>query len=278
MQKLTKSQSIFLNALRLIATVFLVVGHGLGFFTEKYQLLVNNNQLIVIQNVAVILFMILSGFLTVYSLSLRKSDPSYSFTKYFITRCKRIIPELYVAIAISMIIDFSITKINGSFVYQPYFNFVNLGASALFLQGSPRFHFEPIGSMRQFWTLSIEWWLYMSFAWFWFKIRVNNGKSNLKNTLIWLALSILPIYNLSTFFINNQRSIVIYWLLGVVGAIVFQSLSKLKLSKSFILSSSAIVVLFVIRRIRFNHEAYDFNAFNLIYGTHYRSIDNAKLP
>ena len=178
MKKISATVSDFLNILRIIAAACVVLGHGFSIF--KIGPLQDTKYFPNIQSLAVLVFFILSGFLT--SFSLRKGK--YTYKSFVINRFKRIYSFFIPSLLLIFISDF-IWIIIYPDSYQFYINF-NIITVIKNLALLPRigildgkgilsvlFYNEPFGSGRPFWTLFIEWWLYILYGYLHISIRKN---------------------------------------------------------------------------------------------------------
>ena len=74
--------SAMLDLLRAVAAQMVCVGHATAFFVPQWR----PTRLPYTQNVGVLLFFLISGFLITYSLVTRSKDPGYDFRRFFIER------------------------------------------------------------------------------------------------------------------------------------------------------------------------------------------------
>ena len=70
---------------------------------------------------------------------------------------------------------------------------------------------DVFSSARPFWTLAIEWWIYMSAGYFWLYLR-KVSKVSLWNVTVMIILSIVPLYNL---ILGGGNGLTWVWLGGV---------------------------------------------------------------
>ena len=78
--------SVALDLLRAIAAQMVCVGHAINFFAWDRRL----TRLPLLQNVGVLLFFLISGFLITYTLFERSRDPGYGFWQFCVERFARI--------------------------------------------------------------------------------------------------------------------------------------------------------------------------------------------
>ncbi|KOY85737.1 hypothetical protein AD998_05830 [bacterium 336/3] len=203
--KISDTGSTFLDSIRFIAAQMVVIGHGISFFNIFPKL--QPPFMPYIQNIGVMIFFVISGFLITYSsiLKVESRQESYSFKEYFIERFGRIYSGLIPSLIFIVLLDY--TLLSKDYNYIMSFNIKTFIGNLFMLQDYPYF-FDIIsfGSGRPLWTLAIEWWLYMIFGWLLLSYR--------KNVLFFLAITIIlglvPYYHL---FWGNGLTIT--WLIGV---------------------------------------------------------------
>ncbi|WKA30778.1 acyltransferase family protein [Bradyrhizobium roseum] len=153
--------SVTLDLLRAIAAQMVCVGHALNFFMGNWP-----SSLPYMQNVGVLLFFILSGFLIMHTLIKRSERSDYGFTQFLIDRFARIYSGLIPALVLIIAIDWIVIHLTADPHVVRYFNLKTLVAN-LFMLESYRGAFEnnlrwsAFGSASPLWTLAIEWHIYM---------------------------------------------------------------------------------------------------------------------
>jgi peptidoglycan/LPS O-acetylase OafA/YrhL len=211
--RLTQGNSVILDLIRGLSAQLVVVGHGLSFFGIFTFLHPPNFPWI--QNIAVLLFFILSGFLITYS-TLKKKN--YSFSQYFIDRFSRIYVAFIPAIIFVFLLDLlSITIRPENYVYADAFNIRTFIGNLLMLQDfplllkSPRDEFiTSFGSARPFWTLAVEWWIYIFFGYI-VLIFVKKEKIKFRDLITFAFLAIVPVYNIVS---GRGSGLTAYWIFG----------------------------------------------------------------
>lgn len=221
MYRLSQNNSIFLDILRVVAVQLVVIGHGISFC--GIFLFLQPPNFAYIQNIAVVIFFILSGFLISYTIFTKKQDKSYTFSIFFIDRFSRIYTGLIPALLFIFVLDsifihffpsafgsyagFGLTPFVGNLFMLQNFP-INLGIIGI----------TSFGSGAVLWTLAIEWWIYMFFGWLVLKDRI---KTNIFFYLIVLsAFSIVPLYN---FQYGRGNGLFLMWLFG---AFIYLLLTK----------------------------------------------------
>ena len=120
-QRLNGCQQTTLDIIRISAALFVLVGHSFSF----YQLSILKDQAFFpyIQNIGVVLFFLLSGFLSAYTLTNKNKNHDYCFKEYFIHKVLRVYKEYLPALFLIAIIDAISIFINGErYAYYQAFN------------------------------------------------------------------------------------------------------------------------------------------------------------
>lgn len=182
--KLTSLQSSYLDFVRGLAAMAVLFGHAALFFLADSGYTERD-----FQSLGVYAFFFLSGFLICYSVFRKFYDPDYSFKTFFIDRFCRIYCAFVPALVFVAAIDyFSIDllsnipaermdsigwlhNIEKDYSIQSWIgNLFMLQDYPLFqiarVAGIPEnsFFIRSFGSDNPFWTISIEWWIYMAFG------------------------------------------------------------------------------------------------------------------
>jgi peptidoglycan/LPS O-acetylase OafA/YrhL len=153
---LTKYQSALLDLLRGVAAQLVVLGHVYsvsGF-----------NQTILVQDLGVVVFFVLSGFLITFS---AMAKTNYTFVDFFIDRAARLFTP-YIPALIFIWLAGMMLGLGGR--YDAYTFFMN----TLMLQDIPahtRFlpEIDRVGTGRPLWSVAMEWWIYMAFGLLFFR-------------------------------------------------------------------------------------------------------------
>ncbi len=174
--QLSGKQQTILDVLRVCAAYAVMLGHSFSY----YQLTIFKDQEFFpyIQNIGVIIFFLLSGFLTVYSLEHKNKENGYMFSKFLKHKFVRIMKEYLPGLGLIALIDFISIKLNGAnYTYYDACTIKQFVGNLFMLQnvGPLGRVFIPFGSGRPLWTLSVEWWFYLLFGYIYLIIK-NNGK------------------------------------------------------------------------------------------------------
>jgi peptidoglycan/LPS O-acetylase OafA/YrhL len=215
---LSRNSSLMLDLMRALASQAVVVGHGISFFGIWPA--VQPPRFPYIQNVAVVVFFVLSGFLITYA-TLRK-PAGYTFREFFIDRFARIYSAYFVVLLVVWGIDrYAIHVDPAAYGYADALNWRTFLGNVVMLQDFPRGEVhglllvgaEPgqrvitsLGSARPFWTLAIEWWIYMGFGW----VVLRRWKSPLYYVVL-ACLLVVPAYNLIG---GRGNGLALMWIFG----------------------------------------------------------------
>ncbi len=136
--KLDKNESLYLDLVRGVSAQIVVIGHSLSFFSVAPFL--HEPNVPWMQNIAVLMFFILSGFVITYTVSLKSSIINqYSFKEYSIDRFSRIYVAFIPAILFVFAIDF-VSSSMGNYTHKPTFNIETFIANIFMLQDYPAFY------------------------------------------------------------------------------------------------------------------------------------------
>lgn len=137
------------------------VGHAINFFIGGWP-----SDLPYMQNVGVLLFFILSGFLIAHTLVKRSERPDYRFTQFLIDRFARIYSGLIPALVLIIVVDGIVIYFTSDPHVTRHFNLKTLVAN-LFMLESYRgalendLRWSAFGSASPLWTLAVEWHIYL---------------------------------------------------------------------------------------------------------------------
>jgi peptidoglycan/LPS O-acetylase OafA/YrhL len=236
--KHTQAQRVYLDFVRAAAALCVMFGHAAQYFLVGTFL----DRMHEINVLGVLIFFLISGFLISLSVCQKHADRRYGVREYAIDRFCRIysayLPALiFVAIADAFIADsprYSAPNIvNAGNHYDVYTWIGNL----LMLQGFPLFqamkrlglqtdvwNIGPFGSADTFWTMSIEWWIYMMFGMVAF-FRIKAGKSFTPwQWLLFGFVAVEPIYH---FVGGPLLCLTMLWGIGMAASLLFLRLPAL---------------------------------------------------
>ena len=215
-----------LDLLRVLASQFVLVFHATSFFGIFKSL--EPPYIPYLQNVAVVIFFLLSGFLISYTVMRKLPDPQYGMRQFLIDRFSRIYSAYLPILFLIIIIDlYHIYYNSSSYVHLGAFDIKTFFVNLFMFQDFPLFNIgTSFGSARPFWTIAIEWWIYLSFGYLFFAIyrRLQNNLSiSIVHVVIFLGVSIVPVYNIVS---GRGNGLTMVWILG---ALIMLLLFKTKL-------------------------------------------------
>lgn len=236
--QLTQAQSTYLDFIRAAAAMSVLFGHASLLFLQNSFF-----EKMDIQSMGVIAFFLMSGFLITYSVVRKHSDPEYTFRDYFIDRFCRIYCVFLPALVFVWLMDSqTVSLLQGDHSAMPWhipgiedrINLHTWFGNLFMLQDFPLFQIarhagipldqnflSSFGSGSTFWTLSIEWWLYMTFGMIAYYV-VKHPRPYTHKTLFFIiilgAASIEPLY----FATNHFLSFI--WLFGMLTCLLFTKL------------------------------------------------------
>ncbi|SIN98430.1 acyltransferase family protein [Halodesulfovibrio marinisediminis] len=219
MKRLSNGSSVSLDFIRAAASQAVMIGHGISFCGVFKSYHPPNFPWI--QNISVVVFFILSGFLISYSMAAKKENSQYKFRHYFVDRFSRIYTAFVPALAFVLAIDL-ITKFffGSNYRYERAFNIETLLGNLLQFQDFPILRaITSFGSARPFWTLAVEWWIYMFVGYVVFYL-MRKDQIQRFDWIILSLLSIIPIYN---FFGGRGNGLMLFWLYGTAAFVVWNS-------------------------------------------------------
>ena len=166
--KMNGCQQTILDVFRVLAAFAVILGHSFSFY--QVTILKDQSYFPWIQNIGVIVFFLLSGFLSALSIERKNRDHQYTFSKFFEHKAVRIFKEYLPGLMIIAIIDAIFIAVNGeNYAYYQAFSVKQFIGNAFMLHNMGPNNtlgriFIPFGSGRPLWTLAVEWWLYMLFG------------------------------------------------------------------------------------------------------------------
>ena len=214
--RLSEGGSLFIDFIRGVCAQLVVFGHAISYFGLFTFLHEPNFPWM--QNIGVVVFFILSGFVISYTISIkREGNQLYDFRDYFVDRFSRIFSAFVPAMLVVLVIDAASYLLQpASYQYVSAFDVETFLANLFMLQDFPFWSLvaqdccTSFGSARTFWTLAIEWWLYMFFG---FLVFVLARKPSQGNLIIAAALSVVPLYNLAG---GRGNGLTLFWIFGVI--------------------------------------------------------------
>lgn len=224
--KIKTSVSSMLDFIRGLASQIVVIGHGLSFLGLFSFLHYPNIPWM--QNIAVVVFFLLSGFVISYVIDTKYANTDKGFSFFVADRFSRIYPPLIIALIVIIIIDVLSRYYDPStYRYAGAFNIETLIANLFMLQDFSvvSLGYTSFASGRPLWTLAVEWWIYIFVG---YALLSQHRKNNLSvYLLIVLLLSVLPTDYL---FERRGNGLFLTWMLGSLSYFIFKNRYFEKLS------------------------------------------------
>jgi peptidoglycan/LPS O-acetylase OafA/YrhL len=265
--RIGQSASVSLDLIRASAAEAVVVGHAISFFGVFPSLQPPHAPYM--QNVGVLVFFLLSGYLISHTLWRKRQNRGYGFRIYLIERFARIYSGLLPGLLFILIIDAAAILTTSKYQYSNTFALGTLAANVLMLQDhhlviwvSKTFpwavstdlatRLDAFGSGRPLWTLAIEWWIYLLVGALVLVVphrRLSRGAS-----ACLVLFAAVPVYNLVG---GRGNGLTLVWLLG---AVVFwfskdPSFVRLRAGTALMAAGAFTVLAFV--RVRLTGSEYD---------------------
>ena len=219
--EISQPQRIYLDLLRAVAATMVMVEHGLEIFRIKTVTYLGIS--------AVTIFFLLSGFLITVAACRRLYRPGPQFASFMIDRTARIYTPYLPAIAFAILAN---TVFSVGTWGQPGTN-TGLGAflaNLLMLEDYPllqiaaritqndAFRIHAYNTAEPFWTVSIEYWIYLAFSLTFF---VGIRKEKIQSPLILLSvIAFVPVVLYSSF-ANAGQCLSLVWAIGSVCGYIF---------------------------------------------------------
>ncbi len=213
----SRAQSEYLDVLRGLAAQLVLVQHAIGYSFPGSRF-----GELGLGALGVQMFFLLSGFLITQTVMSRIRRGTYDFSEFMISRFCRIYTPFVPAVLLVAILDFYASRF-GAYRYGAEYNVGTAIANLFMLQDFPVFQIlrrmhvpeqpwfaRTFGSGRQFWTVSIEWWIYVTVGLL-AALRVARGKL----PPLWrAALAVAAIEPLYNFIGGPGGSLTFTWIVG----------------------------------------------------------------
>jgi peptidoglycan/LPS O-acetylase OafA/YrhL len=193
--------SIVLDAIRAVAAQAVVIGHAISFF--RVWPWAQPPQAPYMQNIAVQVFFVLSGFLIAYTLARKRS-----FTEYFVERFARIYSAYIPALVFIVAVDVALISLDRYDVPRHHLTLHAFLGNLIMVQNLV---VPTLGSGGPLWTLAIEWHLYMVAGALFFLRRAP------WLVAVVLAASFVPLKYLISGSVDPGRGLTLLWLFGFAG-------------------------------------------------------------
>jgi peptidoglycan/LPS O-acetylase OafA/YrhL len=182
LQAASKHQLFYFDAVRGLSAQMVVVGHSLNLFLPAAFMAQRSNGtyratsgIFYMQNLGVLLFFVLSGFLVSRSALTKMASPGYTFGEYFLERFARIFVPFVPAVLLVALVDRVVLQGRPNpFTTVPLDAWTTV-TNVTMLYNNPVMRkvadltglplgTGPIGTADPFWSVVIEFWIYITFG------------------------------------------------------------------------------------------------------------------
>jgi peptidoglycan/LPS O-acetylase OafA/YrhL len=218
--------SVALDSIRAVSAQAVVIGHGLSFFN------IYPTGVPYVQNIAVQLFFVLSGFLIAYALA--RTD---TFTNYFINRFSRIYSAYLPALLLIAAVDLWLISL-GRYEFADYLTLRVFVGNVFMLFNWPLtnwWQIPALGSAGPLWTLAVEWHIYLAVGALYFVPRHP-----------WLIVVAAPFSLVPAWFLLSSvqpgvgTGLTTLWLLGFLGYFLFERIRRIGIGLSIFCAISLV--------------------------------------
>ncbi len=222
-RKIDIGNSTILDFIRGASAQLVVIGHLLSFYGVMQEYNIPR-----IQNFGVMIFFVLSGFLITQTTILKHKE--YGFKNYIIDRFSRIYTAFLPALALVLITDYFL-KEYGVYNLKYDDSIKTFVGNVFMLQAHPVFRLldiQTFGSARPFWTVSVEWFIYILFGLlFYFSLKKIVGN------LVLLFLFGLAFLMAFFYLGGSQQGLTYYWFLGFVSTYLYND-NRIKITNPWV--------------------------------------------
>ena len=219
-RSLSIDQVTYLNIIRALGAELVLVFHGLLYFSKT------TNTYIDIGALGVILFFLISGFLITRSVLTNIKRAEYSLSDYMIERFSRIYTAFVPALVLIAITDYFLIH-HPSFPSAENYTVRNAVGNLFMLQDFPlllilhhigvsSWSIDAFSTGGTFWTLPIEWWIYVTFGLLFFSIK--NRSWTIVRLIILPLVSLYPLYH---FIARYGGSLTGVWMMGMASSALY---------------------------------------------------------
>lgn len=229
-KKMTAANSRNIDIIRIISAWVIMLGHGVSFYglipfkRDSYFQYLHTGGLL--------LFFILAGFLTDYTL--QQKPNSYKYMDYLKNRFHRIYIYFIPCLLFTVVTDFLFVCVNPQ--NYPHYSTFNI---ITFLKNVVLFpcQFEPFGTARPLWCMRAEWWLFLGYGYFIlvFMRKCKERKFEVKYFIFLMVFGILSILDLSVIYLFS-------FLMGVLINRLYKRVRIPRINLVFVLT----VILFLV--------------------------------
>jgi peptidoglycan/LPS O-acetylase OafA/YrhL len=243
-----------LDALRVAASQVVVVGHAISFLGLWPSLQPPGAPYM--QDIAVVVFFVLSGLLITHTTRMKLSDVrrTYRPRDFFIDRLSRIYTAFLPALVLVVGIDAVGRRLRPE-LYTSYLDASGVGtfvANGLMLQdfpglggllswfGGPTFELTSYGTARPFWTVAVEWWIYLLVGWL-LVVRAAGRRRSRWTPVVVIAtvpFLIVPLHHLVG---GRGNGLAAVWLFGALGSYAWSRLARSRVPSVVLVGGGTVI-------------------------------------
>ena len=271
-RSLSVDQVIYLDIIRALGAELVLLGHGFLYFFKDV------NTFVGLGSLGVAIFFLISGFLISRSVFTNLRRGGYTFWDYLIERFARIYTAFVPALALIALIDYFLIG-HPAFTDTENYTFWNAIGNLLMLQDFPILQIlhhigcdncwsiREFSSAHTFWTLPIEWWIYVTFGLLFFSIKNRSW-----TVLRWVILGLVSLYPIYHFIGRYGGSLTGVWMMGLGSSALYYWAESKQIDRSedrrwILLTALTLTVLIIpmslARLVYANRNVYDM-AFTVI--------------
>jgi peptidoglycan/LPS O-acetylase OafA/YrhL len=217
--RLQKSQELCLDLIRILMAQFIVLGHLL--------VLADTNSWwskLPLPGLRVSVFFMLSGFL-IFATTWRRRDQDYSFRDFLIERTARLWVCLVPALAFSALVASLVLDLP-DYPATPHAGPIHFIGNLLMLEDYPLFQIlrrlgvdsiffvRPYAAAEPYWTLPIEFWLYVVFGYLFFYGYLRRGRPSWGTQALTAVALFAVVYHAAT---GYGQCLSLFWVIGALG-------------------------------------------------------------
>ena len=223
--EVSETQETYIDLLRAIAAQLVVLEHACQCFLRNSPLAA-----VPLGSIGVVIFFLISGFLISYTVLVRSASGNYTFVRFSVDRFFRIFTAYVPALLIVAAVDTYFCRFPG-YQFNTDLTLHTWLGNLFMLQDYPLFQIArrvgvddrwwfigPFGSGRPFWTVSIEWWIYMLFGWITLVWLRGTRQLTIRTSILPAIFMIVPGYHLIGGF---GECLTALWLVGMGFSICF---------------------------------------------------------
>ena len=217
-------QKMHLNLSRGLAAQCVVLGHAGHYFLPDSTFPFSR-----LGPFGVLIFFLISGYLIAHCILDNYRDPGYDFGRFLADRASRILTPFVPALFLVAALD-SLVIMSPGYEYARDYTATTWIGNLLMFQDYPLFQVlrrigvedaswfvGPFGSGRPFWTLNIEWGLYLAFGATLFYLVRGDRPSGAVILLLVAVYSLIPLYHFAGGF---GETLIYAWLFGMTAAFI----------------------------------------------------------